>query len=200
MCACSNYSSFDKILCYTTTTIWHYFISFSIHGINPVAETLPWESIGIKLIFYKIIIHPANSESGPASWIASTWPLSKTKLKSNHILKMRHFPGESAYTPDIKNYYFQMYTIILLPPEVNHHVLLSSLCHDPATKIKHVKPIQGQDPVHRLWGYRNSWIIVKQPTLVSKEKTSIRKKRRRKKENFITLSTFIFTKQLIKSL
>lgn len=40
MCACSDYSALDKSLPYATTMIWHYFISFSISGIDPAAEIL----------------------------------------------------------------------------------------------------------------------------------------------------------------
>lgn len=169
MCACSNYSSFDKILCYAaTTTIWHYFISFSIHSINPVAEILHWDSIGIKLgwvcfvffcfVSYKIIIHPLNPTSWPATQIAATQPLSKgasaeTKPHPEDETLSWGFSWAFRY----KGLLFPNLHYYLAPaPKVNHHILLGSLCHDSSTKIKQERPIQGQDPIFRWWGKRNS--------------------------------------------
>lgn len=137
-----------------TTTIWHYFIAFRIHGISPVATILLWECIGIKFgflffFFYKITMPPSN----PAS--AVTRP--PAKLSGNQTTPWRWGPSlRNQPTPDRRECYFQTYTNTLLPPGINCHVLLGSFCHDSATKIKQERPLQGQDPIHRLGGKRNS--------------------------------------------
>lgn len=100
---------------------------------------------------------PFKSSSRTSSLTAATWPLSKTKRKPNHTLKMRHFLRESADT-QIEGFwvpYFQTYTTVLQPPGIHHYVLLCSFAviHPPrsstqneqnASKIKTLSLHQGE--------------------------------------------------------
>lgn len=194
-----NYSSLDKVLRHATTTIWRYFTSLRTSGINPAAETLLWGSIGIELVLtrysFTLQVQHQDQQSellphGPSatlSW-SQTTPWRWGPSLGNQLTLLI----EGLWVP-----HFQTYTTILQTPEVHHYILSGSFCHEftkqNPSKIKILPLHYGErETLGLLWGSQLQYPKEVQPPL--------KKKKGIESENFVTVSTFIFTKQLIKSL
>lgn len=77
----------------------------------------------------------------------------KTEVRTNHVLKMNQFSGESADMAYLSTlgHYSKTDTGALLPPEANPYVLGGNFSHDPSPKVKQT-PLKDQDLSHELLG------------------------------------------------